>query len=195
MRITGGTYRGRKVNPVDNPGIRPSKSMVREALFSILGPGYCRDLVVADLFSGSGIMALESLSRGSRTVYCVDSDLKSCRLIRANMERLKISSQGTIYHLRVDKALDSFAAQRLKFDLLFLDPPYRQPELGLKAIAQAARLDILAPGAVAVLEHHYKAVLQPLPGLEVYKQRRYGHTMLSFYRSETNSNPAGSSHD
>ena len=195
MRITGGIYRGRKVNRVDNPGIRPSKSMVREALFSILGPGYCEGLVVGDLFSGSGIMAIESLSRGSRTVYCVDSDLKSCRLIRANMERLKIDSSCTIYHLRVDKALDSFAAQQLKFDLLFLDPPYRHPELGLQALQQAFNIDILAPDAIAVLEHHRQARLTPLAGMELFKQRRYGHTMLSFYRPDDNPNPAGSSHD
>ena len=196
MRITGGIYRGRKVNPVNNPGIRPSKSMVREALFSILGPGYCNDLVVADLFSGSGIMAIESLSRGCRTVYCVDSDLDSCRLIRSNMERLNIKSSGTIYHLRVDKALASFAAQNLKFDLLFLDPPYKQVELGLLAIEQAANLGILATEAVAVLEHHRQARPEPPDGLTIYKQRRYGHTMLSFFRFPNNPNPAaGLSHD
>jgi len=184
MRVTAGLYKGRKVNPIHDPAIRPSKAMVREALFSILGVDFCRDAVVADLFSGSGIMAIESLSRGCGTVYCVDSSLDSCRLIRANMEKLEIDATGRIFHLKADQAVSSFAAMQLKFDLLFLDPPYAAPQVGITALELACSHDILTPESVAVFEHNSRFDLPEIKGMSVYKQRRYGHTKLTFLRPE-----------
>ncbi len=184
MRVTAGLYKGRKVNPVRDPAIRPSKAMVREALFSILGLDFCRGAVVADLFSGSGIMAIESLSRGCDSVYCVDSSLESCRLIRDNMEKLKIDASGRIFHLKAEQAVASFAAMQLKFDLLFLDPPYAAPQVGINVLELARSHDLLTPDAVAVFEHNSRVELPEVNGMSVFKQRRYGHTKLTFFRPE-----------
>ena len=181
MRITAGIFKGRKVNPVKSPVVRPSKAMVREALFSILGPGYCSGKVIADLFSGSGIMALEALSRGAHAVYCVDSDIKSCDLIRSNFNLLNISCTDTLFYMSVSQALFHFSSLGILFDIIFLDPPYSAPELGVNAIAKASASGVLAPGAVAVLEHHYEVSLPECSGMSIYKQRKYGHSMLTFY--------------
>lgn len=185
MRITGGIFKGRKVNPIKNPAVRPSKSMVREALFSILGPGYCTNKVIGDFFSGSGIMALEALSRDAQTVYCVDSDIKSCDLIRSNFNLLKISCNDTLFHMSVTQALSYFSTSGIVFDLIFLDPPYDKPELAVSAIDKAYSLGVLAPDAVAVLEHHYKIILPECQEMLILKQKKYGHSMLTFYNHPT----------
>ncbi len=155
--------------------------MVREAVFSILGPEGCRDRIVVDLFSGSGIMAIEALSRGAGAVFCVDSNLRSCRLISANMKRLGLSPARSVYHLTSNRAIEEFAALGHKFDLLFLDPPYARPELGISALEQAAVAGILSADAMAVFEHHHRVKLPSLPDLSIWKERRYGQTAITFY--------------
>lgn len=185
MRITGGIFKGRKVNPVKNPAVRPSKSMVREALFSILGPGYCSGKVIADLFSGSGIMALEALSRGAQAAYCVDSDIKSCDLIRSNFNLLNISCADTLFHMSVIQALSHFSTLGIIFDLIFLDPPYAAPEIGVNAIDKACASGVLAPDAVAVLEHQHKISLPECREMSTWKQKKYGHSMLTFYNQKS----------
>ncbi len=181
MRITGGIFKGRKVNPVKNPAIRPSKSMVREALFSILGPGYCSGKVIADLFSGSGIMALEALSRSAQAAYCVDSDIKSCDLIKANFNLLDLPCVDNIFHMSVSQALLQFSSSGIRFDMVFLDPPYAVPELGVNAIDMACTSNILAFDAVAVLEHRHNVTLPECREMSISKQKKYGHSMLTFY--------------
>ena len=181
MRITGGIFKGRKVNPVKNPAVRPSKSMVREALFSILGPGYCSGKVIGDFFSGSGIMALEALGRGAQSAYCVDSDIKSCDLIRSNFNLLDIPCTDTLFHMSVNQALSHFSNSEIVFDLIFLDPPYAEPELAVDAIDKACSSGVLAPDAIAVFEHHYKISLPGCREMLIFKQKKYGHSMLTFY--------------
>jgi len=181
MRITGGQYRGRSVTPFNIPGVRPSKAMVREAVFSILGPDTCRDICVADLFSGSGIMAIESYSRGASSVYCVDSDLRSCQLIRDNLTKLGISYGNTIFHSSAAQAMNSFASLGLKFDLIFLDPPYAQPVLGLRALNLASEKGLLKTETVVVFEHQRKTELPRPNAMRIWKERNYGRTQLTFY--------------
>ena len=182
MRITGGTFKGKKVNPFKNSAVRPSKSMLREALFSILGPGYCSGKVVGDFFSGSGVIALEALSRGAQVVYCVDSDIKSCDLIRSNFNLLNISCASTLFHLSIAQALPHFSTLGVIFDLIYLDPPYAAPELGIDAIEKAYSLGRLAPHAIAVLEHQDRVTLPQCQGISIWKQKKYGHSMLTFYK-------------
>ncbi len=181
MRITGGTFKGKKLTSVNNPAVRPTKAMVREALFSILGPGYCQDKVVLDLFSGSGIMALEAWSRGARKVNCVDSDIKSCDIIRANFNILNIPCAVTLFHMSATQALTHFSTLGIVFDLIFLDPPYLEAELGINIIDEASRAGLLASDAIAVLEHKDKITLPECLSMSIWKQKKYGHSMLTFY--------------
>ena len=181
MRITGGIFKGRKVNPIKIPAVRPSKSMVREALFSILGPGYCSEKIIGDFFSGSGIMALEALSRDAQSAYCVDSDIQSCNLIRSNFNLLNIPCTDTLFHMSVTQALSHFSSSGIVFDIVFLDPPYANPELAVNAINKACSTGVLATDAVAVFEHHYKISPPECREMLILKQKKYGHSMLTFY--------------
>ncbi|MCK5680162.1 16S rRNA (guanine(966)-N(2))-methyltransferase RsmD [bacterium] len=181
MQITGGKDRGRKIKPANNPAIRPSKAVVREALFSILGIGCCSGKRVADLFAGSGIFTLEALSRGALTSYSVDKDPVSCDIIRSNFALLNVAENAKIMQMSVTRAINEFAKLNLQFDIVFLDPPYHIPQLGAEAIDQSARAGILSPDAVVIFEHRSKIDIPEIQTMTIWKQKKYGQSMLSFY--------------
>ncbi len=119
MRIITGKRRGLKLfTPKDN-SIRPTEDRIKESIFNIIGN--VSDSVVLDLYSGTGSIGLEFLSRGSKEVYLVDKSLKSIEIIKKNVE--KISLDGVfIYHIDSTKALDKF--KNKKFNYIYIDPPY-----------------------------------------------------------------------
>jgi 16S rRNA (guanine(966)-N(2))-methyltransferase RsmD len=124
VRITGGDWRSRLVEVIDAPGLRPTPDRVRETLFNWLGQDLAR-LDCLDLFAGSGILGFEAASRGAESVTLVEQDQRVFQRLRENAERLK----GTGLRLEKMDAL-KFATQAgregRRFDLVFLDPPYRQ---------------------------------------------------------------------
>ncbi len=182
MQITGGKDRGRKINPVKNPAIRPSKAVVREALFSVLGPQCCLGKNVVDFFSGSGIMTLEAISRGAANAYSIDIDSDSCALIRANFDLLKITSEAKVLQMSVNLAISKLASYDLQFDIIFLDPPYCSPQLGIDAIELSIASGLLKPESVVIFEHRSKTAIPDCKSMTIWKQKRYGQSMLSFYR-------------
>ena len=181
MQITGGIYRGRKIKPVKNPAIRPSKAVVREALFSILGPESCSGKLVADLFSGSGIMTLEAVSRGARAAYSVDNNPDSCKLIRSNFALLNVPATTKLLQMSVAMAISKFSALNLQFDYIFLDPPYNIPHIGIETIDQAVVAGIVHSETVIIFEHRSKIEIPKCNSMSIWKQKKYGQSMLSFY--------------
>ncbi len=181
MQITGGKNRGRKIKPIKNPAIRPSKAVLREALFSVLGPQCCYGKKVADFFAGSGIMTLEALSRGADTAYSVDSDPKSCALIRENFADLDVRDNARLLQMSVQQAIIKLAGLKLEFDIIFLDPPYHLPQLGIEAIDLSVNAGILTDSARVIFEHRSKTQIPECKSLTLWKQKKYGQSMLSFY--------------
>jgi len=121
MRITAGNLRGRVLNVPDLPGLRPTPSRAREALFNILGDiGGWR---VLDLFSGTGIMAIEALSRGAASAISIEQHGKACQLMKAARDQLSLDSWEIVKGV-LPAALSRF--ENSSFDLIFADPPYDQ---------------------------------------------------------------------
>jgi len=175
MRVIAGTYGGRTLKAPPGDSTRPTSDRVREALFSILGarlPG----ARVLDLFAGSGALGLEALSRGAAGVTFVDEAQPAVRAIEANLQALSAEAQ-----VRRQDALRflSHASQRAaQYDLVFLDPPYRQAER-LAPLLSEALPAVLAPGAVAVAESDRRAPLAL--DLPLHDERRYGDTLIRIY--------------
>lgn len=124
IRITGGEWRSRQIKVLDSPGLRPTPDRVRETLFNWLGQDLA-GLACLDLFAGSGILGFEAASRGAGQVVLVERDQRACATLRQNAAALG----GERLEVLAADALE-FAAScgRLgrKFDLVLLDPPYRQ---------------------------------------------------------------------
>jgi 16S rRNA (guanine966-N2)-methyltransferase len=147
---------------------------VREALFSILGP--LDGLRVLDLFAGSGALGIEALSRGAAEATFVDSSAAAADAIRRNLAALRIDGeirrQPAIAFLR--QALET----RRQYDLMFLDPPYRDAA-SLGRSLGSALTPVLAPGARVVAESDRRAPLQL--DITLLDERRYGDTLIRIH--------------
>ncbi len=179
MKVTGGNRRGLVLEVDDIPQLRPTKAIVREAIFSVIGIEHIKDALVADLFAGSGILSIEALSRGAKAAWCVDNVAASCRLIEKNLKKARCQELCQVLNLTAARFIQGKSAQSDCFDLIFMDPPYRSTALD-RMITSIADHGLLSPSGTLVVEHDYRDVLQvPLP-LEIWKQKRYGHSSITF---------------
>jgi 16S rRNA (guanine966-N2)-methyltransferase len=174
MRVIAGSRRGATLRAPRGRGTRPTSDRVREAVFSILAS--VQEERVLDLFSGSGALAIEALSRGAASAVCVDSSAAAVAVIRRNLESLGLPAE---VHRRA--ALSFLATARSagrQYDLVFLDPPYRLasalgPELSTHL------LPVLAADARVVAESDRRAPLRL--DLPLLRERQYGDTLISIH--------------
>lgn len=190
MRIVGGRFRGKTLATPRDARIRPTGDRVREAIFNILahgdfgreGPALPIGVKVLDLFAGTGALGLEAFSRGAAFVTFVDDHVESRGLIRRNVEAM--GATGATRLLRRDAAalgpLPPGHQAGGPFDLVFLDPPYRQ-DLVARALTGAVEGGWLKPGAVAVAEMEIEAEAPQIPGLTLVQTRDYGETRVRFW--------------
>mgnify|MGYP001385341186 CR=1 FL=1 len=181
MRITSGKFKSRMIKAPG--GIRPTLDNVRKAIFDILG-GSVTGAKVLDLFSGSGALGLEALSRGAKSCIFVDNSRVSVKAIKDNLEALALESTAVAEVVYADSlaTIEKLSRDHAKFGLIFLDPPYYE-ELAKKSLSLLAAYDILAETGVAVIEHSkHDGPLPPLSGdLKLLRTARYGDTLVSFY--------------
>jgi len=183
MRVIGGSAKGRRLATLRTLALRPTPDRVREALFDILGERISGAHVL-DLFAGSGAIGLEALSRGARAVVLVEMHEPACRLIEKNLCVCGLHDQATVRRADVLRALLLLKAEEERFDLIFLDPPYRT-SLIEDALKQLGDGVLLAPAGQVVAEHFFKRPLQDRYGcLSRVRVARFGDVALSFYRAE-----------
>ncbi|MEY3115340.1 MAG: hypothetical protein RLZZ92_807 [Actinomycetota bacterium] len=189
MRIIAGLAKGRNlISP--SGATRPTSDRAREALFSTLESefGSINDLTVLDLYCGSGAVGAEALSRGAAVVYAVDNDEKATSVTRQNFALLEnISGIGTtsVITSSVGKFLDK--TSELKFDVVFLDPPYDLPNNEIeKTLSSLVKNGFLKSSAVIAIERDSKSKRLNWPlGLKELKERKYGAATI-FYAEPAN---------
>ena len=175
MRVVAGAYRGRRLVAPPGDATRPTSDRVREALFSVLGPSVSGARVL-DLFAGSGALGLEALSRGAAAAVFVDHAPAAVKAVRANLAALGIEAE--VRRMEACAALRAAAGRGEAYDLVFLDPPYRQAgELGLKL--SEALPAVLARGARVVSESDRREPLEL--ELALTDERRYGDTVIRIH--------------
>lgn len=170
MKITAGFLKGRTLPTRVLPGVRPTGALVREALFDILGPGIAESSFL-DAAGGTGLVAVEALSRGAARVLILERNRAAASAIRDLLTRLELKDRLRL--IQTD-ALKFTSNER--FDTVFVDPPYDQdPEPWVE------RLFPLASGQL-VLQHSSRVAPPPAPGAALPpRSRRYGDTSLTFY--------------
>ena len=123
MKVVAGLYKGRNIEGYNIEGTRPTQDRVKENLFNIINENI-QDKVVLDLFSGSGNLAIESLSRGAKFAYLVDNNNKSINIIKKNINNIGITNCKVI-NSNYKEALNYLIDNNIKIDIVFLDPPYK----------------------------------------------------------------------
>jgi 16S rRNA (guanine966-N2)-methyltransferase len=179
MRVVAGRFGGRRLQAPRGRDTRPTSDRVREALFAMLGP--LEGGRVLDLFAGSGALAIEALSRGAAVATLVERDRRAIEVIRANLAALELGvDQARVVHAPARAALRDASARGDAYDLVLLDPPYREaPALG-RELSQALPA-VLAPDARVVAESDRRAPLAL--ELPVVRERRYGDTLIRIHAS------------
>lgn len=179
MRIIGGKYRSRVLAEFKGDNVRPTSDRAREALFNMLSLKIFGARVL-DLFSGSGALGIESLSRGAKEVVFNDVSRDSIAILKKNLTMLKIPVHGEevkVYNMDYLTCLGQLGGQ---FDLIFLDPPYHL-EFGEKALAKIVEKGLLRETGVVMYERD-RPFEGEIAGLEKYDERKYGKAYLTFFR-------------
>lgn len=180
IKLTGGLHRSRPIRWLDTPTIRPTPARVREAVFNILG-GAVVDSRCWDLCCGSGVMGLEALSRGARSVIFVDHNKRSLAQVKDNLRQLDLYPQGQTV---VSELLRFVGSQTSTPDFIYCDPPY---ESGLYQPLLEALSLLPPPPATSTLLLEYRKGTPPWHksgSWEQYDQRHYGDTCLALLKRE-----------
>jgi 16S rRNA (guanine966-N2)-methyltransferase len=186
MRVIAGIHRSRILKSLKGLALRPTSDRLRETLFNVLGPGVAGSRFL-DLFAGTGAIGIEALSRGAAEVVFVENHPPAAALIRRNLASLGIRSGATVLALDAHRALEKLASRQkrdaVRFDFIFLDPPYAAVKDYPHVLEFLGSADLLASSGIVVAEHRRSFDLPEQAGaLHCFRVLRQGDAALSFYR-------------
>ena len=185
MRIISGIMRCNKLFTLDGLNTRPTLDRVKEPLFSIINFDL-EDAEVLDLFAGSGALGLESLSRGAKQAVLCDNSHEAIRVIKQNIAKTKTEDRTLVIHKNFNKALEELSSKNMKFNIVFLDPPYAT-DYAEQATQKILELGLLKENGIIIIETDTKEkVIQNLQNIDInmYDERKYGRVTLLFLRKE-----------
>ena len=172
MRVVSGKVRGLQLKTIESDSTRPTKDMVKEALFSIMMskiPGS----TFLDLFAGSGAIGIEALSRGAEKAYFSDNNIECIKVIKNNLAKAKMLDDSFVFCGDYLKMIDEI--KDIKFDVIFIDPPYNRG-LGIKAIER------ISNGVLVFETDEVEEIPDTIGKYERFKYKKYGRNVLNFYK-------------
>lgn len=180
MRVISGKYKGRHLVSFQAGHIRPTTDRVKESLFNIL-MHQVEGARVLDLFSGTGSLAIECMSRGASFVDLVENNRKSVMIIRQNLETLKIQDGFKIYPVDAFKYIQNYTGE--PYDLVLADPPFTRAWAHDLALAIGASHLISKQTSVVIEAASKERMDEQYPGLNRLDQRKFGDKNLHFFGS------------
>lgn len=181
MRIISGSARGTKLLTLSGENTRPTLDRVKEPLFSII-QNEILDSTVLDLFSGSGALGIESLSRGAKTAVFCDKNKEAIEIIYKNIEKTRLKENSIVINNDYIKCLEMLNDKDMKFDLIFLDPPYKT-NFATDALKRILELDLLAQNGIVILEtDEEERNIEEIKeiNINIDKIKKYGRVKLMF---------------
>jgi 16S rRNA (guanine966-N2)-methyltransferase len=181
MRVIAGKAKGHRLKFPKGTTTRPATDLVRGAIFAIIENMASDWAQVLDLFSGSGALGIEALSRGAGWVDFVESEPRCCGIIKENLEKTKLAAQAHIYCCSVAKAI-SFLDK--EYNIILMDPPYSNPSIG-NLITQLATSRLVGTNSTVVVTHSPRLPLNSTYAtLNLIKEHRHGDSCISIYKRE-----------
>lgn len=171
MKIISGKYKGRNILGYDIDGTRPTMERVKESLFAMI-QDYINSAVCLDLFSGSGNLGIEALSEGAKYAYLVDKNYKACSVINKNLETLNIQD-ASVLNMDFKKAIAHFKENNIKFNIIFLDPPYKTNYIE-ESIKLIEEYDLLEKNGLIVCENEDINKIVYSDKYKAIKSKKYG---------------------
>ena len=188
MRIISGIFRGKKLIKFNKVGIKPTTDKTRESIFNII-ISYLKineknnnlpfeKFSVLDIFSGTGALGLESISRGAENVTFIEKSKDNLRVLYKNIDHLKVSKKVKIIKrsIRMVKKIDG------KFDLIFMDPPYQMDLIIKKTLKKILDFKIIKKETLIILEYAKRKKISIPKDLKVVKKKYYGNSSLKLIK-------------
>ena len=182
MRVISGKARGLKLVAPEGLDTRPTTDRIKETLFNIIAPDIyeCEFL---DLFSGSGSIGIEALSRGAKKAVFVDNGKKALEAIEYNLNHTKLLENADIIRTEVLPAIKMLGSKNAKFDIIFMDPPYMEG-LYKQTLVSILEANLLNKGGYVIAEHPAKVELPLVDGFRIFRTKDYKTTVMSFWTLE-----------
>lgn len=182
MRVISGTAKGTKLNSIEELSTRPTLDRVKESLFNIV-QSRIEDSIVLDLFSGSGAIGIEFLSRGCKKAYLCDISRSAVDMINQNLERTRLKENAIVINKDYKKCLQDFSKLNVQFDLIFIDPPYKD-DIAVDSVKNILSLGLLKEKGLIIIETDEKdreiENLKKLDNIQISDCRKYGRANLIF---------------
>ena len=174
MRVISGKYKGKNLIGFDIEGTRPTMDRVKESLFGMI-QNKVKGSTVLDLFAGSGSLGIEAISNGASNAYFVDNNIDLINIIKKNT----INMEGiNIFKYDYDTALQYFSKNGIKFDIVFLDPPYKL-NLIKSSIEKLLEYNLVNSGSIIVCEYENENL--DSVNLRLIKYKKYGSKSINIY--------------
>lgn len=181
MKVISGLLKGRIINGYNIDGTRPTMDRVKESLFGMIQDNI-KDSIVLDLFAGSGQLGIEAISNGAKVCYFTDNNNEVIKVLNKNIANLKIKNKAKVILTDWKKFLNECANNKLKFDIIFVDPPYDY-DVYEKILEKVSTLDLLNEDGLIILEHHNLKFKDSYNDLKLYKEKRYGNKSVNIYKN------------
>lgn len=180
MRVISGSQKGKLLKAVPGNQTRPTTDKVKEAIFNMIGP-YFSGGIGLDLFAGSGGLGIEGLSRGLEKVIFVDRDTSAFQTIKANIHTCGFEEQSELYRNDSERALKAILKRNLRFDVIFLDPPYKKQKL-ISVLEIINENSLISESGYVICEHSSDIQLPEYVGrLQLIKKAQYGIIGISIF--------------
>ena len=182
MRIISGTARGTKLYTLDSLETRPTLDRVKESIFNIINQDI-QDTVFLDLFSGSGAIGLEAVSRGAKKSILCDNSKSAVDIINKNIEKTHLKDKITLYNLDFEKALHKIKQENEIIDYIYLDPPYKTDYV-IKALNLINDLKLNTKDTQIIVEtdDRERVIKYIEENFEIIKERKYGRAIILFLK-------------
>ena len=182
MRVISGINKGQRLAAPKGKNTRPTEDRVKESIFNILMP--IRDsAVVLDVFSGSGQIGVEFLSRGASKVVFVDYSKESISIINENLERTRLKANGLVIKNNYINALKYCNENNIVFDYIYMDPPFKEVKLLDNAIEKISACSVLKYDGLLIVEHDNNIKLNDMYDFKLIDNRKYGNVDISIFNN------------
>ena len=183
MRIIGGKARGTKLYTLEGNNTRPTLDRVRESLFNIIQKEI-PNCIFLDLFSGSGAVGLEAISRGAKKSILCDNNKKAIDIIKKNIEKTHFKNEVQLYNMSYENLLKNEINE--KIDIIYIDPPYKT-SFAYKAISIILEKKLIGEESIIIVETDEEARIKKEIGelsIDIIDQRKYGRAHLIFLKKK-----------
>lgn len=183
MRVIAGSARSIKLMTTEGLAIRPTTDRTKETLFNMINQGIY-GATFLDIFSGSGAIGIEALSRGAKDVFFVENSRSSIGCIRKNLERTNLLKDATILNEDYAIALERLKRDNRTFDYIFLDPPYNK-EFEAPVINKLADFGLLKKDGIIICESSIEtdfSFMDKVSELEIYREKKFKTSKFTFIR-------------